>query len=444
MYDIFLSYSTQDRERLMPLVSALEQQGWSVFWDHRSIPVGGDWHDMIGDAIRECRCVIVAWSTHSVDSKWVREEALEGRARSVLFPILLDDIPQPFGFKIIQSANFTRWNQRADHPEFLKLDTEIRRVLVHQLPPQQSTVAEPSPQRLPISTPPQISYKRLWGSGLAAIAVAVAAVLMVKQPPTALTPQPIVPQTPTVAVTTPPKPTIPPLLKQFAFEPDMLPISGGTFLMGCASARDEVEGGCFADEKPAREVTVADFKAGKYEITVGQYLACVKAGACHPPKPAPAYLGLGETVSDENYPIVGVSWDNAQQYTHWLSKETGKHYRLLTEAEWEYAARAGTETAYPWGNGLIAGQANCTRDFCRDTFAHAAPVGSFTANPFGLQDMHGNVWEWVQDNTDKGKQRVVRGGSWANRPGALRSAARHQHPPQHQHYLVGFRVASSG
>lgn len=222
----------------------------------------------------------------------------------------------------------------------------------------------------------------------------------------------------------------------------MLPISGGTFLMGCAGGRDEVEGGCFADEKPARVTKVADFQASKHEITVGQYLVCVKAGACQPPKPAPAYLQLGESVSGDNYPITGVSWNDAQQYAQWLSKETGKRFRLLTEQEWEYAARASTTTAFPWGDAITPGQANCTLDFCHDPFPRAAPVGSFAANPFGLHDLHGNVWEWVQDNTAKGSQRVVRGGSWANRPGAVRSASRHQHPPEKQHYLLGFRLAT--
>jgi hypothetical protein len=78
MYDIFLSYSTKDRDRLMPLVQALEQRGWSVFWDHRSVPVGKDWHDVIGDAIRECRSVIVAWSQHSVDSSAGRSVGRQG------------------------------------------------------------------------------------------------------------------------------------------------------------------------------------------------------------------------------------------------------------------------------------------------------------------------------------------------------------------------------
>jgi hypothetical protein len=172
MYDIFLSYSTKDRDRLMPLVNALEQSGWSVFWDHSSVPVGKDWHDVIGDAIRECRSVIVAWSQYSVDSKWVREEALEGRDREALFPILLDGIPQPFGFKIIQSADFTDWNGKTDHPEFVKLESQIRRVLGSPFTQQTTPQPEmpPQPQVQPVSHPitvPKLSRAGLWIAGIA-------------------------------------------------------------------------------------------------------------------------------------------------------------------------------------------------------------------------------------------------------------------------------------
>lgn len=126
MYDIFLSYSTLDRDRLIPLVNILEQQGWSVFWDHRSISVGEDWHQTIGDAITKCKTVVVAWSEHSIQSKWVKEEAIEGRNRNVLYPILLEEVQQPFGFKMIQSANFSKWNGKTDFPEFIKLEERLR------------------------------------------------------------------------------------------------------------------------------------------------------------------------------------------------------------------------------------------------------------------------------------------------------------------------------
>ena len=96
-------------------------------------------------------------------------------------------------------------------------------------------------------------------------------------------------------------------------------------------------------------------------------------------------------------PVIYVSWDDAQSYVGWLSSQTGASYRLLSESEWEYAARAGSSTAYSWGNQIGSGRANCGGDDCGDQWDKTAPVGSFSPNAYGLHDMHGNLWEWVQD-----------------------------------------------
>ena len=95
--------------------------------------------------------------------------------------------------------------------------------------------------------------------------------------------------------------------------------------------------------------------------------------------------------------MINVSWDDAKEYVAWLSRKTGKSYRLLTEAEWEYAARAGASTKYSWGNEIGRNQANCHSCGSQWDNMKTGPVGSFTANAFGLHDMHGNVWEWVED-----------------------------------------------
>jgi formylglycine-generating enzyme required for sulfatase activity len=151
-----------------------------------------------------------------------------------------------------------------------------------------------------------------------------------------------------------------------------------------------------------------------------------------------------------------VTWHDAQQYVAWLSKMTGKAYRLLTEAEWEYAARAGTTTAYFWGNDIGKGNANCAGCGSQWDSQQTAPTGSFSPNSFGLHDMHGNVWEWVEDCyqrtyngaptagsawiSDDCINRVVRGGSWIDRPPDLRSAYRGGYSPVTRDDSIGFRV----
>jgi peptidyl-prolyl cis-trans isomerase C len=126
MHDIFLSYSTQDRERLTPLFYALEQQGWSVFWDHQSIHIGEHWHRKIDEAIRTSRCVVVVWSKHSLESEWVLEEASAGKSRDVLLPVKIDDVSPPFGFAMRQAGNFIGWDGTTRHPAFLELAEDIR------------------------------------------------------------------------------------------------------------------------------------------------------------------------------------------------------------------------------------------------------------------------------------------------------------------------------
>jgi formylglycine-generating enzyme required for sulfatase activity len=156
--------------------------------------------------------------------------------------------------------------------------------------------------------------------------------------------------------------------------------------------------------------------------------------------------------------VINVSWDDiTQKYIPWLNKETGKTYRLPTEAEWEYAARGGTDTAYPWGNAIGKGNVNCNNGSCGDKFEYTAPVGSFEANGYGLSDMHGNVWEWCEDwhgdyasspvsnpkGAASGADRVVRGGSWGDFAQFVRSARRDYNTPDARGIGLGFRLAHS-
>ena len=175
--------------------------------------------------------------------------------------------------------------------------------------------------------------------------------------------------------------------------PEMVVIPAGIFRMGCVSGRK-----CESDERPIRDVAIAGFAMSKTEVTFDQWDICTEHGGCRRVKDViyRIHKEPGEGWGRGNRPVINVSWDDAQSYVSWLSRETGEEYRLPSEAEWEYAARAGSSTAYWWGDKIGRNRANCKG--CRSRWGErTAPVGSFAANGFGLHDMHGNVWEWVED-----------------------------------------------
>ena len=234
-------------------------------------------------------------------------------------------------------------------------------------------------------------------------------------------------------------------LRDCAECPAMVVVPAGTFTMGAP----ESEPDSYDIERPQRTVSVPSFAAGAFEVTFDEWNACVADGGCDGYRPDDRGWGLGQR------PVVDVSWQHAQRYVEWLSQRSGYRYRLLSEAEWEYAARAGTETPFHTGETITEQQANFDGHQGQTT-----PVGSYAPNAFGLHDMHGNLMEWVQDcytgydaegaRVDGGPvegrdgcSRVLRGGSWAHPPRAIRSAAR---VFETDHYsgvygYFGFRVA---
>ena len=219
--------------------------------------------------------------------------------------------------------------------------------------------------------------------------------------------------------------------------PEMVVIPSGEFIMGSPEGERRPQ-----IEPPQHKVAVARrFAVGKYEVTFDEWDACVAAGGCAQ-NPGDGGWGRGRQ------PVINVSWDDAQAYLSWLSKETGKPYRLLSDAEWEYAARAGTTTRYPWGDEPGTNHANFKGSGSQWSGKQASPVGSFHANQFGLHDMIGNLWEWVQDcayNTlpsESGNcRRVARGGSFVGGPDVVRVTSRSGGVPSHRSAGYGFRVA---
>jgi formylglycine-generating enzyme required for sulfatase activity len=233
---------------------------------------------------------------------------------------------------------------------------------------------------------------------------------------------------------------------------DMVFIPAGEFWMGCSPSDSE----CYAEEKPYHKVYIDGYYINKYEVTVAEFEKCVNAGSCkkenyYSKQEKPDWAcNLGDSAK-ENHPMNCVTWYGAKEFCEW----TGK--RLPTEAEWEKAARGGTDTKYPWGNEFKTGMANCDEGTCKDGYQTTSPVGSFKANGYGLFDMIGNVWEWVNDWYDEkyyqsspGKNpagpsssslKVLRGGSWDDLTRLMRVSDRNRNYPDVRNDINGFRCA---
>lgn len=270
-------------------------------------------------------------------------------------------------------------------------------------------------------------------------------------PPAAPAPvqQPAAPApAPTASLREPPRPASPAApavgartLRDCEGCPELTLIPPGTFEMGANEL--------YEFEKPVHPVTIrTGFYMGLREVTFEEWDACVDQGGCSH-RPNDRGLGRGKR------PVTDIHWNDANAYLAWLSARTGKRYRLPSEAEWEYAARGGTTTTYPWGATLVKERANCVG--CNDpTRRQAVETGQFPANGFGLFDMAGNAAEWVADcwsdsyratPRDGGafsapgcRERVLRGGSFNNDPRYLRSAARFKYEGDVRFYTNGFRV----
>lgn len=248
--------------------------------------------------------------------------------------------------------------------------------------------------------------------------------------------------------------------------PEMVVIPAGSFTMGSS-----LEESGHMDEKPQHTVKFAQpFALSKFEVTFDQWDACVADGKCE----AASDDGVGR----KGIAAFNVNHADAQAFAAWLSAKTGKKYRLPSESEWEYAARAGTTTPWFWGPAEDSAGSTKACDYanthdetgkdahllyvwsnhkCNDGVAEVGPVGKYKPNPFGLHDILGNVREWVQDchrsgykdapsdgsalNDPECTKRIVRGGAWMDGASTSRAAYRHPEDPKYRNYLAGFRLA---
>ncbi len=419
--DIFISYAQEDRQRVEPIVQELEKLGWCIFWD-RNLRAGHNWPIEISRALDESRCVLVFWSFASVDLNkhhWVREEAETGRKRGVLVPLCIDDVEPPLGFRTIQAETLVDWKQNTSHPKFLQLIEAI----ASQVPLPGDLQRRESAVRSPV-------------------------------------PPPIQP-------------------KVFS---DFVLIRGGIFPMG--STTGEVDR---FDDETQHQVKVSDFYLCRYTVTVAEFREFIEASRYRTDaeKGDGSYVwngnewnkraginwrygisGSERNDAEENHPVLHVSWNDAVAYCKWLSATTGEAFRLPTEAEWEYACRAGTTTPFNTGENLLTGQANYDGNYPYKSNQkgvyreNTVSVDSFTPNPWGLFNMHGNIWEWCGDwyaekyyeecktkgtvenpsGPVTGSNRVLRGGYWGSYARDCRSAYRNYFTPGHRSTYVGFRL----
>ncbi len=339
MSDVFISYASEDKARILPLVHALQQRGWTVWWD-RTILAGKVWEREIEAALEASRCVIVAWSNASVQSGWVWTEAHEGNQRGILVPVLLDPVTIPLAFRRLHAANLAGWHGEMPNSEFEELARAVTAVLGSGAPPAAAEVK--------FKVNPKDNLRYVW---------------------------------------------IPP----------------GKFMMGCSPGDSE----CYDKEKPSHEVSISHgFWMGQTAVTQAAYKAVTG-------KPNPSHF------KGDDLPVEQVTWEEAKFYCEAVGM------RLPTEAEWEYAARAGSTGAryssldeVAWYDGNSGGKTH--------------PVAQKLPNAWGLYDTLGNVWEWCSDwygNYSEGRlddptgpqrreMKIVRGGSWRNYPRNVRVSGR--------------------
>ncbi|MGF1547360.1 MAG: SUMF1/EgtB/PvdO family nonheme iron enzyme [Thiotrichales bacterium] len=403
-HDIFICYSSKDLTIATRVRDHLRAAGWQVFMD-RHIQAGHRWSQEIEQELAAARAVVVLWSTNAKASRFVMDEAHEAADRNVLYPVRIENVAIPHGFRQFQTPDLLAWDGDIAHDGFKLLLESLR------------THLDPAP--------------------VASVA-----------PPASSTPQPK-PKSPLILPS--PGQTFRDTLKSGGEGPLMVVIPSGRFLMGSpASEPKRVE-----NEGPQHTVTFArPFAMGVHAITFDDYDRF--ASATKRDLPGDRKWGRGTR------PAINVSWNDAQDYCAWLKEQTGRPYRLPSEAEWEYACRAGTTTPFHFGERLTTGQANFDGNHTYNGSAKGEyrgktlPVGSFTANAFGLYDMHGNVWEWCQDRWhdnydgaptngtawESGDKvaRVLRGGSWFNYPTGCRAASRGSFDPGARSYLIGFRL----
>jgi formylglycine-generating enzyme required for sulfatase activity len=483
--EVFISYKSERRKAAEHLATVLELHDYSVWFDYQLIK-GSDFGLQIDRRIRQAKAVVALWCSRSVGSRWVTEEADLAHGLGILIPVKIEPCELPVGFRRQDYIDLSSWNGAPRSPEIDPLLDALEQRIgrgphldlngTRKYEATWSRFGAPSLKTFALGEPlVEVEGDRHLPRVGTAKTMAPAAwyefeVLAAHEWPRVresadperlrrfehhfsgtfyaeearLLRERIVAGRIPVLVDSRNNGTR--WLSPGAGEPfcdveggpEMVVVPAGRFMMG--SPMDEPER--FADEGPQREVAFTDpFAIGRHAVTRGQFAAFANATG-H--KAARRWRDPGFR-QDDSHPAVFISWDDAKAYAAWLADTTGRPYRLPTEVEWEYAARAGRTTPFWWGSSITPTQANYNGNHVYkgggsegEYRAGTVPVGSFDANPWGLYNVHGNVWEWCEGAVKS--SRVVRGGSWSTYPRYLRAAARLRNPTECNNNF-GFRVA---
>jgi formylglycine-generating enzyme required for sulfatase activity len=493
-YDLFISHSSADAAAARALVTEFENRGIRCWLAARDIAVGASYQAEIIAALERCRAILLVFSDAANRSEHIlREVQLAEQEGKPLYPLRIGGA-QPAGGLKYMLAN-KQWVEREALGNRLvdKIEQLLASIGDTSRASDQAPRQEPAPR----------SSKAPLMIGAAALALILAAgglawqsgLLAPRKPATAVAPEPpvavVVPQdTPvpaqppapaggtvvpaTVTTSAPPStpsdvargaprraqvfPGKPYLFQECDICPVMAAVPAGSNLLGSP----DYERGHDRNEGPQQEVVIGQpFAVGRSEVSFAEWLACVAEGGCNAYRPGDYGWGYGLR------PVINVSWADARAYVEWLSRKTGAEYRLLSEAEWEYAARGCVTTCrstpFWFGMDISKDRANYDSRFAYENSPKATPLQrtaeilSAEPNSFGLLHIHGNVREWVEDcwNPTLGglprdgsarltgdcQTRVVRGGSWADEPKDLRSASRRWEIVAERRAQIGFRVA---
>ena len=428
MANIFLSYKKEDFEIADRLVAELRNEGMSVWWDDGLTPKAA-WDEEIEREISDASTVVVLWSPRSVSSEWVRREAHFAQDRGKLVPVIVEATNIPIAFTLNQTVNLAGWDGKHENRQWRKLLTWIADLVATK--PGNANIPQAAGAAPPNRFRDAVGYM---ASGDPIVDGAL------------------------VNASTPAGTAF----RDGEHLPVMRIVPRGSFLLGATA--DDPDHDSY--EVPQKRVEIpAPFAIGIFPILVSQYQNIMGSPAPTPapPVPSPRWGWFGKhkvetarvTVAtplalNSRVPTTRVSFDEAQAFVEGLASATKENYRIPSEAEWEYACRAGSSTRYCCGDII---------DSTKAVFGlTAGPVepGSFPPNAFGLYDMHGNVREWAADlwhdsyeltpsdgrpaTEGHASMRLVRGGGWSDNAALLRSAARMRATQSIRSDVIGFRV----